>query len=70
MNCLYRHKRYERILDMNNVIKLNFNKETVETDVVKEVNKTVVQTNPIYRKMLSFHNSKIGEKLSISDLLR
>ena len=55
---------------MNNVIKLNFIKETVETDVVKEVNKTVVQTNPIYRKMLSFHNAKIGEKLSISDLLR
>ena len=69
--CLYRHKRYERILSMNNnVIELNFNKKTVETDVVKEVNKTVVQTNPIYRKMLSFHNSKIGEKLSISDLLR
>ncbi len=54
----------------NNVIELNFNKKAVETDVVKEVNKTFVQTNPIYRKMLTFHNSKIGEKLSISDLLR
>lgn len=54
----------------NNVIELNFKKATETTDVVKEVNKTVVQTNPIYKKMLAFHNSKIGDKLTISDLLR
>lgn len=54
----------------NNVIELNFKKAN-ETDVVKEVNKEVAHyTNPIYKKMLSFHNSKIGEKLTISDLLR
>jgi len=54
----------------NNVIELNFRKNAVETDLVKEVNKTVAQTNPIYKKMLTFHHSKIGEKFSISDLLR
>lgn len=54
----------------NNVIELNFKKATETTDVVKEINKTVVQTNPIYKNMLKFHNAKIGEKLSISDLLR
>ena len=54
----------------NNVIELNFKKATETTDVVKEVNKTVVETNPIYKKMLAFHNAKIGDKLTISDLLR
>lgn len=28
------------------------------------------QTNPIYKKLMSFKNSKIGEKLSVKDLLR
>lgn len=28
------------------------------------------QTNPIYRKMMDFHNRKIGDKFSIKDLLR
>ncbi len=27
-------------------------------------------TNPIYKKMISFHNEKIGDKWSIKDLLR
>jgi len=52
-----------------NVIKLQI-KENKETDVVEKVNQTVLQSNPIYKKMLAFHHAKIGEKLSISDILR
>lgn len=58
----------------NNVIELNFrNTNAADTDVVEatnKINKTVVQSNPIYKQMLAFHNTKIGEKFSISDLLR
>lgn len=28
------------------------------------------QTNPIYKKLMNFKNSKIGEKLSVKDLLK
>lgn len=28
------------------------------------------QTNPIYKKLMNFKNSKVGAKLSIKDLLR
>lgn len=28
------------------------------------------QTNPIYKKLMEFKNSKIGDKLSVKDLLR
>lgn len=28
------------------------------------------QTNPIYKKLMQFHNEKIGDKWSIKDLLR
>ena len=28
------------------------------------------QTNPMYRNLMKFHNSKIGEKFSVRDLLR
>lgn len=56
----------------NNIIELKF-RNANETDVVEttnKINKTVVQSNPIYKQMLTFHNTKIGEKFSISDLLR
>lgn len=28
------------------------------------------QSNPIYKNLMKFHNSKIGEKFSVRDLLR
>lgn len=28
------------------------------------------QTNPIYKKMMNFNNSKVGDKLSVKDLLK
>lgn len=52
---------------MDNVIKLNV--KAVET--VEETKKELTySTNPIYKNMLKFHHSKIGEKMAIKDLLR
>lgn len=28
------------------------------------------QSNPIYKNLMKFHNSKIGDKFSVKDLLR
>lgn len=33
-------------------------------------NQTNPQTCPILKKMMEFHNEKIGEKLSVKDILR
>lgn len=44
------------------------------TEEQKEVTKPKFahpnQTNPIYKKMATFHNEKVGDKWSINDLLR
>lgn len=58
---------------------MNENK-VIRLQVLDKVEETVVEetatpkytnvSNPIYKKMLAFHNAKIGEKLSISDILR
>lgn len=58
---------------------MNENK-IIRLQVLDKVEETVVEetatpkytnvSNPIYKKMLAFHNAKIGEKLSISDILR
>lgn len=56
----------------NKVIRLQvLDKKVEETPVVEEkTTKNVNVSNPIYKKMLAFHNAKIGEKLTISDILR
>lgn len=56
----------------NKVIRLQvLDKKVEETPVVEEkATKNVNVSNPIYKKMLAFHNAKIGEKLTISDILR
>lgn len=56
----------------NKVIRLQvLDKKVEETPIVEEkTTKNVNVSNPIYKKMLAFHNAKIGEKLTISDILR
>lgn len=56
-------------------IKLKVLERTDVKDLVtEEKTKTGIsypnQTNPIYKKLVSFHNEKIGDKWSIKDLLR
>lgn len=41
--------------------------EEIETKEQPKVTPRV--SNPIYKNMLNFHNSKIGDKLTIKDLL-
>lgn len=57
-------------MNKNKIVRLQV-LDKVETPVVEE--KTVKSynvSNPIYKKVLAFHNAKIGEKLTISDILR
>lgn len=57
-------------MNENKIVRLQV-LDKVETPVVEE--KTVKSynvSNPIYKKVLAFHNAKIGEKLTISDILR
>lgn len=51
--------------------------ERIETElndyVTKEIESRAMRSghsNPMYRKMATFHNEKIGDKFSIKDLLR
>lgn len=44
--------------------------DKVETPVEEKTVKTYNASNPIYKNMLNFHHAKIGEKLTISDILR
>ena len=48
--------------------------DKVEAPVEKEEKTVSVPasnvSNPIYKKMLAFHHAKIGEKLSVKDILR
>ncbi|MBR1681372.1 hypothetical protein IJ707_06260 [bacterium] len=59
-------------MNENKIVRLQvLDKQVEETPVVEE--KTVKSynvSNPIYKKMLAFHNAKIGDKLTISDILR
>jgi len=56
----------------NKIVRLQvLDRQVEETPVIEE--KTVKSynvSNPIYKKMLAFHNAKIGDKLTISDILR
>ena len=47
--------------------------EIVEEQVKPQVthqNSPINHTNPIYKNLAKFNNSKIGEKLSVKDILR
>lgn len=47
--------------------------DRVETELKEEFKPKIThpnQTNPIYKNLAKFNNAKIGEKLSIRDLLR
>lgn len=63
-------------MDEKNILKLRVLEKTHEMldEIVEEQIKPKFsypnQTNPIYKKMLEFHNSKIGERFSVKDLLR
>lgn len=63
-------------MDEKNILKLRVLEKTEQMldEIVEEQVKPKFshpnQSNPIYKKMLEFHNSKIGEKFSVKDLLR
>lgn len=60
-------------MNENKIVRLQVldNKQAEENKVVEEKEtKTYNVSNPIYKKLLSFHNAKIGDKLTISDILR
>lgn len=47
--------------------------ETLDEIAQEQVKPKIVhpnQTNPIYKNLAKFNNSKIGEKLSVKDILR
>ena len=59
-------------MNENKIVRLQV-LDKVETAPVVEEKATAKYSNvsnPIYKKMLAFHNAKIGEKLTISDILR
>lgn len=64
-------KRKLRLLDKTEIL------DAVEKQVEEKVERKVLhngshpgQTNPIYKNLAKFINSKIGDKLSIRDLLK
>lgn len=57
-------------MNENKIVRLQV-LDKVETAPVEEKTvKTYNASNPIYKNMLAFHHAKIGEKLTISDILR
>ncbi len=57
-------------MNENKIVKLQVLDKVTETPVEEKTVKSYNVSNPIYKKMLAFHNAKIGEKLTISDILR
>ena len=57
-------------MNENKIVRLQVLDKVTETPVEEKTVKSYNVSNPIYKKMLAFHNAKIGEKLTISDILR
>lgn len=57
-------------MNENKIVKLQVLDKVTETPVEEKTVKSYNVSNPIYKKILAFHNAKIGEKLTISDILR
>ena len=63
-------------MDEKNILKLRVlerTEEMIDGVVEEQVAPKFVhpnQTNPIYKNLIKFHNSKIGDKFSVKDLLR
>ena len=59
-------------MNENKIVELPVkNKAVEETSIENKKSEVYSNTsNPIYKKMLEFHHAKIGEKLSIKDILR
>ena len=57
-------------MNENKIVKLQVLDKVTETPVEEKTVKSYNVSNPIYKKMLAFHNAKIGEKLTVSDILR
>ncbi len=57
-------------MNENKIVRLQVLDKVTETPVKEKTVKSYNVSNPIYKKMLAFHNAKIGEKLTISDILR
>lgn len=58
-------KRILRVIEKTEAVV----EETAETTVTPKISHPN-QTNPIFKKLAQFTNSKIGDKLSIKDLLK
>ena len=54
----------------NKVIRLQVLDKVTESPVEEKTINTYNVSNPIYKNMLNFHHAKIGEKLTLSDILR
>ena len=57
-------------MNENKIVRLQVLDKVEETPVEEKTVKTYNASNPIYKNMLAFHHAKIGEKLTISDILR
>ena len=57
-------------MNENKIVRLQVLDKVAETPVEEKTVKTYNTSNPIYKNMLAFHHAKIGEKLTISDILR
>lgn len=57
-----------RVLE-NSSIELSENENEVKPKAERKISHPN-QTNPIFKKLAQFNNAKIGEKLSVKDLLR
>ena len=66
---------YNKFMDENKFVRLRVLERTEEMlneAVEQKVTPKFVhpnQTNPIYKNLMKFHNSKIGDKFSVKDLL-
>lgn len=62
-------KRKLKVLDRTDEKLDEIGEEQIKPEVKQQKSPTS-QTNPIYKNLAKFNNSKIGEKLSIKDILR
>ncbi len=57
-------------MNENKIVRLQVLDKVTEAPVEEKTVKTFNASNPIYKNVLNFHHAKIGEKLTISDILR
>lgn len=66
-------KRKLKVLDRTETELDETTEEQAKTKAAHKIEHKVThpnQTNPIYKNLMNFENAKIGDKLSVKDLLR